>query len=374
MSFVYLDSFVYAGGAGDAAQAAEARTLETRWDLVPATDLPCYVIGPQDTVTSIDFKRWALELGNGAIQKITKTIPLTSEAVFGGHWAWGGPVLSVSIVINFKDIFQATIASIHIVGGQMEFYNGGTLVKTLAHGLSSTSNIGAKIEIYCKRHASLGKLEVAINGLLLTNISFQNFGDNDIEGIQIGSFAQTGGFAQQVNDLYIRDVSDFSPAFTVGDYVGDWTIFAKSPKTVDFDNLVTNATDALDPKSGDEDSSFALAGSIDSEAQYNYWNHDEDFSSNVVGADSVYEATSFIAVQTRFLLRKDGTEPLTYTHSMLPGGLEANRSETANIQATSVDLKYTTHIIDEHPVTTNPLTEADVDDMTCGFKITDRGL
>lgn len=379
MAIVFIDSFVYQGKFGNAAVAKGERLPTDKWEITVASPIAPFILGPDDPDTSLDFARYALELGDNRIHHVGKTIAPTDNVVFGANWNWQDETQEETFImaqdIEFRNA-DGVVATLFIHGSDLKLYVGsvdtGTLVSTTAHGLGSKITQNSKIEVRCKQHPTLGELEVAINGTVKVLTTGLALGSVKITEIRIGARYQNPTL-MQMNDVYINDVtSGFS---SPSDFFGtglSWVVTAKSPIAANAANEFDNTNLALDPQKGDSDVTFTHAGALGKKLKLDYYPMGTAKGTPpAFGVDDVLVEDVIFAVQVSNHQRKSGTEPLSFKTQIDIGGTV---SQSIEVQANAVSAFWKGHVITEHPSTQAVLVRADVDSIIGGVEITKRGL
>lgn len=381
MPIVFIDSFVYQGKNGNAPADTGDRLPTDKWETTVDSPISPFIRGPQDTVAeqSLDFKRYALELGANMIHHVGKTIAPTDNVVFGARWNWKDQTAEATFIMAMDIEFRTetgTIATLFIHGFDLKLYDGnvdsGTLISTTPHGLNNKIALGNLIEVRCKQHPTLGEIEVAINGVVKVIDTGLTLGSAKITEIRIGARYQNPTF-MQMNDVYINDVT--AGFNSPSDFFGagfNWVIVAKSPINPNAANEFSNANLALDPEIGDDDPDHASAGALGKKLKLDYYNMgDAKGTPPAYGIDDVNNEDVIYAVQISNHQRKSGTEPLSFKTQIEIGGTV---SESIEVQANAVSAFWESHVITEHPGTQAVLVRADIDALIGGVEITKRGL
>lgn len=185
--------------------------------------------------------------------------------------------------------------------GSLIAKRGGTTLGTSAAGVIAT-NTWAYIETEFTRHASAGVFKVYANGVQVLNLTAQNTGASDIDGVRVGA----GNTQMYIDDLYVTNtatklgecrIDTLRPSADTA--TKDWTASTGVNNYACVDDTTFDTADYV---------SAASAGNKD------YYNC----------ADLSFNPASVFAVQVTTFAKKDDANTRTFRGNVKSSSSEAN--------------------------------------------------
>lgn len=333
-------------------------TTSDKWDLTPGSTLAPYI------KTAGRFAGNALEIADNTINEVTKFITPSDEVIVGCAVKFTG---THDWQIYMEDENGTDLCSFRQIGtggavrtGSSSSAGAGTLVGTYVNAY--TTSTWMFLEVRYKASATVGEVEVRVNGVLVFSATGLNTSSTLVERVNFKTNYQHGG-STLIDDVYMLDTTGAAPQ---NNFLGDVRVSVLYPKA---NGTVNNFTPSIpgtvqwqmvSEEIHDADGTYVEAGQLGAKEDYN----NQEFSDIGLAPGNIY------GVQVVNSVRKTDAGGINYRNQMVINGFRYD--DGVDVIAPASLFKMTTYIRDTDPSDGQAWTEGKVDATGSGFEITFR--
>jgi hypothetical protein len=343
MTMVFIDSFDHYTDRLD------------KWDTIQQSQAPAI------STTEGRFLNGSLKVGGGSKSgDLTKFIKVLNQYEYIAGFAVYFPT-DCFFDVKFHDVTGAKCGEVTLNAPDVQLSdNAGTVVATAPSSITAAT--WQFVEFRCKSHATLGELEVRVDGTIVASATSLNTRGTPITQIRVEAHPTSADAF--IDDLYVLNTAGAAPH---NSFLGDTRVTVLRPKANGNTNNFTptgaaSNFQAVDDALNDGDATFVEAGQVFAKEDYDNFN----FADLGISPGTIY------GVQVVNAAKKTDAGQLRYVDQMVVNG--ARYTDGSEVTATTGLYKMTTFISDKDPSDNATWTESKVAAVGSGFEITFREI